>query len=447
MAVTGEDRRTRTSRIRSACAAVSIYLEPRSLAIFALGFSAGLPFLLVFSTLSAWLREVDVSRATIGLFSWVGLLFSIKVLWAPIVDRLRLPLPLGQRRSWLLIAQVMIIAGILGLASTDPAVSLVQVALFALLVAFGSATQDITVDAFRIEAGPDDVQGVLAAAYIFGYRVALLVAGGGALFFADIYDWPTSYSIMAGLMGIGVVTTFVVREPIERPVASLGDLSRLVRLRRFVHEAVVNPFLEFFRRHRYTALLLLALIGCYRISDLTMGIMANPFYIDLGFTKSEIAGVVKTFGFAMTMLGSFVGGALVVRYGVLRMLLIGAIAVAATNLLFAGLAQTGPSIEFLTVVIVADNLSGGFATVAFVAFLSSLVNRSYTATQYALFSSFMTLPGKFLGGSSGFIVDATDYTTFFVYAAVLGLPAIVLTLVLLRRAEFRDRVASGSSSD
>lgn len=446
MAEAEEERRAPADRIQSAWAALSVYLEARSLAIFALGFSAGLPFLLVFSTLSAWLRELDVSRATIGLFSWVGLLFSIKVLWAPIVDRLRLPLPLGQRRSWLLIAQAMIVAGILGLAATDPAAGLLQVALFALLVAFGSATQDITIDAFRIEAGPDDVQGVLAAAYIFGYRLALLVAGGGALFFADVYDWPTSYSIMAALMGVGIVTTFVVREPIERSAVAETDAPRLERLRRFLREAVIDPFLEFFRRHRYTALMLLALIGCYRISDLTMGIMANPFYIDLGFTKSEIAGVVKTFGFAMTMAGSFLGGALVVRYGVLRMLLIGAIAVALTNLLFASLAEIGPSIEFLTVVIVADNLSGGFATVVFVAFLSSLVNRSYTATQYALFSSFMTLPGKFLGGSAGFIVDWTDYTTFFIYAALLGLPAIVLTVVLMRRGEFRDRVASESSS-
>ena len=405
-----------------------------------------MPFLLVFSTLSAWLRDVGVSRSTIGLLSWVGLLFSIKVLWAPIVDRLRLPLPFGQRRSWLLVAQMMIVAGIVGLAMTDPASSLVQVALFALLVAFGSATQDITIDAFRIEAGPDDVQGVLAAAYIFGYRLALLVAGGGALWFADLYDWPTSYLIMAALMAVGVVTTLVVREPQERPLVATTAESRLVRARRFLAEAVLEPFREFFRRHGYVALLLLALIGCYRISDLTMGIMANPFYIDLGFTKSEIAGVVKSFGFAMTMIGSFLGGAMVVRFGILRMLLVGAIAVALTNLLFASLAEIGPSLEFLTAVIVADNLSGGFATVAFVAFLSSLVNRSYTATQYALFSSFMTLPGKFLGGSSGFIVDATDYTTFFVYAAALGIPAIVLTIVLMRRGEFTDRAASETSS-
>ena len=441
---TGDAAPARAGKLRSYWTSVGVYLEARSIAIFALGFSAGLPFLLVFSTLSAWLRDVDVSRSTIGVFSWVGLLFSIKVLWAPIVDRCRLPLPLGQRRNWLIVAQVTIVAGILGLAATDPSTHLVQVALFALLVAFGSATQDITIDAFRIEAGPDDVQGVLAAAYIFGYRLALLVAGGGALWFADLYDWPTSYSVMAGLMSVGIVTTLLVREPIARAAAPSPE-PRADRLRRFLNEAVMQPFLEFWRRHRYTALLLLALIGCYRISDLTMGIMANPFYIDLGFTKSEIAGVVKSFGFAMTMLGSFLGGALVVRFGVPRMLLVGAVAVAATNLLFASLAEVGPSLEFLTVVIIADNLSGGFASVVFVAFLSSLVNRSYTATQYALFSSFMTLPGKFLGGSSGFIVDATDYTTFFVYAAVMGLPAIVLTLLVMRRDEFRDRDANETS--
>ncbi|MEZ5530236.1 MAG: AmpG family muropeptide MFS transporter [Porticoccaceae bacterium] len=434
--------------------AVRVYTRPQVITMLFLGFAAGLPFLLVFSTLTAWLRDMDISRSTIGFFGWVGITYSIKVIWAPVVDRLRLPLltrALGQRRSWMLLGQLGVMVGLVAMVLTDPQVSLTSVALCAVLVAFSSSTQDIAVDAFRIESAVDEYQGAMSASYIFGYRLAMLVAGAGALYIADWSGWDTAYLVMALLMLVGVVTVLLAPEPEHRAVASTEVMEQTLKHRLHVDRpgrwhrleawfvgAVVAPFVEFFRRNGSWALMVLAFIGLFRLSDITMGIMANPFYLDLGFSKTDIANVGKLFGFFMTLAGSFLGGLLVVRYGIFRPLLAGAIMVALTNLLFVQLASKGPDLIWLTVAISGDNLSGGFANATFVAYLSSMTNRAYTATQYALFSSLMTLPGKFFSGFSGVIVDASGYQVFFLYAAVMGIPAIVLSWLLWRHASERS---------
>ena len=436
--------------VRSWSEALRVYRRPRVIGMVFLGFSAGLPFLLVFSTLSAWLRDEGVSRTLIGFFSWVGITYSIKVFWAPVIDRLPLPLLtrlLGKRRGWMLLAQCGIAAGLVGMALSEAQTDVTRIALFALMVAFSSATQDITIDAYRIEAVEKDLQGAMAATYVFGYRVALLAAGAGAFYIADFSSWTLAYLAMAALMLVGMLTTLVIREP---EVASSAETQRLearvesaigvsgrrrtalLRLVAWFSDAVVSPFVEFFSRNGRFALVILLLIGMYRVSDITMGVMANPFYLDLGFSKKEIADITKIFGFFMTIAGAGLGGLLVARYGIMRPLMLGAVLVAATNLLFALLALSDPDLTLLAVVISADNLSGGIASAVFIAYLSSLTNTAYTATQYALFSSLMTLPAKLLGGFSGVIVDGFGYFSFFTYAAIMGLPAILLVIYLMR---------------
>ncbi|NNF52347.1 MAG: MFS transporter [Gammaproteobacteria bacterium] len=415
------------------------------------GFSAGIPLLLVFSTLTAWLRDIGVERSTIGFFSWVGITFSIKVLWAPVIDRASLPVltaALGKRRGWMLLAQVCLAIGIAAMAVTDPINDVVRFAVLALFVAFAAATQDVVIDAWRIEAVDVRRQGAMAATYIFGYRLALLVTGAGALYIADFAGWTTAYLVMAALMSVGVITTLIVDEPEHGVSEATLDMERrlqkifedtaklpgvLQRLEAWFSAAIIGPFVDFFSRHGLQALVILSLVGLYKLSDIAMGVMANPFYIDLGFSLSEIASIAKVFGFIMIIVGSTVGGIMVVRIGLMRSLLAGAILVASTNLLFVLMAQYGPDLRLLALVISADNLTVGISSVVLVAYASSLTNRAYTATQYALFSSLMTLPGKFLAGFSGVIVDATSYTVFFLYAAALGAPAIILVLYLMKK--------------
>ena len=411
-----------------------------------LGFSAGLPFLLVFSTLTAWLRDEGISKSAIGFFAWVGITYSVKVFWAPVVDRLPVPYlttRLGQRRGWMLVAQLGIASGLIAMAFVGTG-NLVLLSLCALLVAFSSATQDIAIDAYRIEAVIDEYLGAMSASYILGYRIALLVAGAGALYLAEYFTWPAAYIAMASLVAVGVITVLLVAEPekdksladtsTEQRVIGLlvgGQLNRLQRIEAWFIGAVLSPFLEFFERNGRFALTILIFIAVFRLSDIAMGIMANPFYLDMGYSKTEIANVAKIFGFFMSITGSAICGVLVVKWGILRPLLVGAIAVAATNLFFAALSTLEPRVEYLAIVISADNISGGFAATAFIAYLSSLTNRAYTATQYALFSSLMTLPGKFISGFSGLIVDGYGYFEFFVFAALIGLPAIFLVLLLM----------------
>lgn len=432
--------------------AVTVYARPRVLGMLFLGFSAGLPFLLVFSTLGAWLTEAEVSRTTIGFFSWIGIMYSVKVFWAPIVDRVHLPILnsiFGQRRSWLLLAQAGIVTGLLLLAFTTPTSHIQLFAIYALLVAFSSATQDIVIDAYRIEAIESEYQAAMSATYVLGYRVGTLFAGAGALYIADFINWQLAYVSMAVLMAIGIVATLVIREPEHRiKPATLAQEELLIgkveqrlhlkgQLQQFIDwftAAVVAPFTEFFQRNGHLAIMILLLIASYRITDITMASMANPFYLDLGFSKSEIASITKLFGFFLTITGAALGGILVIRYGIMRILLSGGLLVILTNLLFAWMSQVGHDMTMLAVVIGADSLAGGIATAVFIAYLSSLTNTAYTATQYALFSSLMTLFPKVIAGFSGIVVDTFGYFTFYIYSSLLGLPAILIILYLMRNS-------------
>ncbi|RUR36540.1 AmpG family muropeptide MFS transporter [Vreelandella populi] len=431
---------------RSWLGALAIYFRAPVITMLFLGFSAGLPFLLVFSTLSAWLRSDGVEVAAIGFFSWIGILYSIKFFWAPVVDRLALPVltrAFGQRRGWMLLAQAMIAAGLVGLAGADPLGNLGLVAGFALLVAFGAATQDIAIDAYRIESADDDVQAAMASTYIIGYRGGLLAAGAGALYIAAAASWDMAYLTMAALVGVGVITVLLRPEPkraslsvqlIHEPKvrafirASRGKPKILRRFGAWAIGAIVCPFTDFFSRYGVKALGILVFIAVFRISDLTMASMANPLYIDVGFSLATIASVTNIFGIAMSILGGLLGGLLVARYGIGPLLVFGAGFVMLTNLLFAVLAMVGNQVPMLVITIIGDNLANGLASAVFIAFLSSLTSRAYTATQYALFSSLMTLPGKLLSGFGGLVVAAQGYATFFVIATLLGLPAILLAI-------------------
>ncbi len=426
--------------------ALAVYREPPVLRMLFLGFSAGLPLLLVFGTLSFWLREAGVDRTTIGFVSWVALAYAFKWAWAPLVDRLPLPgltARLGRRRGWLIASQLVIVAGLIGMATTDPALHLRLLVVFALLTAFGSATQDIALDAYRIESAAAEKQAALAAAYQTGYRLAMIWAGAGALAIAARFDpseaeyhfapWTIAYLAMAASMTVGIVVTLLAPEPAVGVAPLLPrEGSALQRLGAWLHGVVVSPFADFVHRYRWQAVLLLALIATYRMSDVVMGVMANPFYRDLGFTKDEVAAVSKVYGVVMTLAGAFVGGVLSLRFGVLRTLFAGAVLSAATNLLFAWLAVRGHDLTFLVFAVSADNLSAGIASSAFVAYLSGLTNVAYSATQYALFSSVMLLAPKYLAGWSGWAVDSFGYVSFFVGTAVLGLPVLLLVWLVAR---------------
>ena len=413
---------------------ITVYVSAPALRMFFLGFSAGLPLLLVLGTLSFRLREAGVDRATIGFLSWVGLTYAFKWAWAPLVDRLPLPWftkRLGRRRSWLLLAQGAIALGLIGMAHSDPQIQLQALVGWALLVAFGSATQDIALDAYRIESAQARHQAALAATYQTGYRLAMIWAGAGVLWLAASAQtdsgyqhqaWHWAYAVMAASMAVGMVTVLMAPEPHREPLPPSRDLKTWLR------EALIEPFAQFIEQHRWHAVLILALIGVYRISDVVMGIMANPFYVDMGYTKEQVATVSKIFGIIMTLLGAFIGGGLSMRFGIWRILMLGAILSAASNLLFAWLAQQPPSITALVWVVSADNLAGGIASAAFIAYLSSLTQVQYSATQYALFSSMMLLAPKWLAGFSGVFVDAYGYPAFFTATALLGIPVLLLIL-------------------
>jgi len=491
---------------------IQSFMHPRVLTMLFLGFSAGVPILLIFSSLSLWLREAGVERSAVTFFSWAALGYSFKFVWAPLVDKLPLPFLtalLGRRRSWMLFSQVAIIASIFLMAQTDPTVggSLTYMAVAAVLLGFSSATQDVVIDAYRIESAESDLQALMSSTYIAGYRIGMLVAGAGALYLASYFGsdkgsynyqaWQMSYMIMAGVMLVGIATTLIISEPIiQRPDESVysssaylrflllfviavagfiatfyfsvdvakevkntltetfsnkhlaGFLVQFLRLatalviagglamaltklgvvnKEMVVSTYVAPVKDFFSRYGVSlAWLLLALIGLYRISDIVLGVISNVFYQDLGYTKVEIASVVKTFGLFMTIAGGFLGGLLSVRFGVMKILFLGALLSAITNLMFMWLAQQGHSMPMLYLVISADNISAGLASAAFIAFLSSLTNISFTAVQYAIFSSLMTLLPKILGGYSGTMVDGMGYSNFFLTTALMGVPVLIL---------------------
>ncbi|MGA8260197.1 MAG: MFS transporter [Arenicellales bacterium] len=498
---------------------LAAFTHPRVVTMLFLGFSAGLPLLMIFSSLSLWLREAGVERSAVTFFSWAALGYSFKFVWAPLVDRLPLPWLtklLGRRRSWLLVAQCAVIGAMLWMGGTDPAAgqrALTLMALAAVALGFSAATQDIVIDAYRIESAATELQALMAATYIAGYRVGMLVSGAGALFLAQalgssrghyLYPaWHMSYGLMAAAMLVGVITTIAMPEPeisdtrypprpavqyarfvllfllavaglvvayiYSGPAAAVikarleqgtGDpwvaafVADALRLllgvcagalvawvlvvlglvdRAMVRETYIDPVRDFFRRYGAgIALLLLSIIGLYRISDIVLGVISNVFYQDLGFSKDEIAFAVKTFGVLMTIAGGLLGGVLSVRFGVYRILLLGAFLAAATNLLFMLLAKVGYNLPMLYLVVAADNLCAGLASAAFVAFLSSLTNVSFTAMQYAIFSSLMTLVPKVLGGYSGGMVDTIGYPHFFLLTTIMGVPVILLLLVANR---------------
>ncbi|MGI9318059.1 MAG: AmpG family muropeptide MFS transporter [bacterium] len=503
---------------------ISALLDRRVIIMLFLGFSAGLPILLIFSSLSVWLREAGVARSTVTYFSWAALGYSFKFVWAPLVDQLRLPVLgslLGRRRSWLLLAQCMVMMAIWLMSGIDPASgdnSLTLLALAAVLLGFSSATQDIVIDAFRIESAEPRMQALLASTYITGYRLAMILAGAGALFLAEhlgslqqsySFDaWSQTYKIMSMAMLIGIVTTLVISEPertgrfessvrenlklvvmfvvcvlvfigcyivTSEPADAIrislsellankqfaGVLVEMTRLgvavatawtaargliatrlveKRTMRKSYLEPVQDFFQRYgASTAWLFLGLIGLYRMSDIVLGTISNVFYYDLLFSKSQVGLISKTFGLVMIIVGGLVGGILAFRFGVMRILLLGAILSAGTNLLFLLLAETGNSVPLLVVVIIADNLAAGIAGTAFVAFLSALTNINFTAMQYAIFSSLMTLLPKTLGGYSGSMVDSIGYSQFFIVTTALGLPVIILILMASSRLDIDSR--------
>jgi PAT family beta-lactamase induction signal transducer AmpG len=466
-----------SERRRGWSEAVLAYRHGSVRAALFLGFSSGLPLLLVFGTLSARLRETGIDRTTIGFISWVAITYAWKFAWAPLVDRLPLlPLTswLGRRRAWMLLAQSVIVAGLLAMAGFDPRSDLEPLVIAAVVVAFASATQDIAVDAWRIEATGPELQGPTAGAYQLGYRIAVLAAGAGALYLAELYDWHTAYLAMAALGLVGLIATLLIHEPAPRTpdgapradaeepapawIQTLPAAGALGPFATWFARAVVEPFADFFRRMGWLGVAILAFIGLFRISDITLGVMANPFYIDMGFSKADIATISKFYGFWMSIAGALVGGTIVVRYGLRGPLIWMALLLPATNLLFALLAATGrPDVRLLAATISADNFVTGISGSVFIAYLSSLTNTAYTATQYALFSSLMMLPGKILGGWSGAIVDWAQlhgwtlpvigdllpriaqapqhqgYVLFFLYTTVIGLPAVILSIWLTRQ--------------
>jgi len=446
--------------------ALAIYRQPRVLAMLFLGFSAGLPFYLVYSTLSAWLRQAGIQRSTIGMLAWVGILYSIKFLWAPVIDRVPPPLLqalLGRRRGWMLLAQLGIAVGLFNISLCEPAAGVRPLALWALFTAFCAATQDIALDAWRIESAPLQLQGAMLGAYQIGYRVALIVGGAGALAVAGHAGWHASYMSMTALVSVGVIATLLVPEPAPAtPPESVTREERVVAwVERRAHwspwlrhagewflTAVICPLSDFFGRYGTTlALLTLVFIAVYRLTEFAMGSMVNPFYIDRGFTLNQIATVVKLYGLLMSLLGVLLAGVLIARVGLLRSLLLGSVLIILSNLGYALLASTDtPTLLGLGGVNALDNLALAMHGTALLAFLSGLTSARYTATQYALFSSLYALPGKILEGTSGMVVDHIGYPHFFLYTAALALPGLVLLYVLRQQGGF-DRTGVLARTD
>ncbi|MCG8379113.1 MAG: MFS transporter [Proteobacteria bacterium] len=498
------------------------FLHPRVITMLFYGFSAGIPLLLIFSSLGLWLREAGIDRSTVTFFSWAALAYSFKFIWAPIVDKLPLPYltkKLGRRRAWMLLSQIAVIFSIFAMASIDPSNSSLQLKILALacvMLGFSSATQDIVIDAYRIESAGAELQALMASTYITGYRIGMLVSGAGSLYIASTLGsemgsynytaWQITYSCMAAAMLVGVITTLTIKEPernkeieykysnatyirffivfvfsiigfilifnlssdiasnwktqlasilnnqalsnfcIELLRLSIGALFFLLIAitfikinfieRNIVIESYVEPVIDFFRRYGLKlAVLLLALICLYRISDIVLGVIAQIFYQDIGYTKKEIAPVLA-FGMIMTITGGLLGGVLAMRYGIIRILFLGALLTVITNLLFMILATSGYNITLLYMVIFADNLSAGIASAAFIAFLSRLTNISFTAMQYAIFSSLMTLMPKTIGGYSGSIVENIGYSNFFLFASLLGVPVLIIIYYANKHLKF-----------
>ena len=402
-----------------------ILTDGRIALMLPLGFSSGLPFLLVFSTLSAWLREAGISRTEIGMLSWVALAYSFKFLWAPIVDRYDVPglaNLLGRRRGWMMLAQMVTALGLAGIAVSDPQTSLSLTIASALLVAFASATQDVVVDGWRIDVAATERQGMMAASYQLGYRLALICAGAGALYIAEFVTWRSAYLAMAALMSVGIAGTLLA--PRGNEVAMREHLP--------ITAAIVEPLADLYRRKGLILIPILLLIACFRLPDFVAGVMANPLYIDLGFSKTDIANVSKLYGVWIGIIGAFAGGLALTRLGLWWTLLIGAVIAAGSNLMFAWLASGNATVFGLTLTISFDNFAAGFAGSALIAYMSGLTSPGFAATQYALLSSLYALPGKLIGGTSGAVVDAFGYPLLFTATASIGIPLVILCFIVRR---------------
>lgn len=497
--------------------AMMAYLDCRALIMLFLGFSAGIPILLIFSSLSLWLREAGVDRSVVTMFSWAALGYSFKFIWAPLIDAVPLPVltaKMGRRRAWMLMSQIGVVLAIVLMASINPAEQslLPMMAMAAVLLGFSSATQDIVIDAYRIESAPLNMQSVLSAMYTAGYRLGMIVAGAGALYLADSFGsteavyhypaWRNTYFIMAAVMGVGILTTLLIKEPlikeplIKEPILTTEPISQEIRQMRqtsdyvrlvavfvlsvvvfimvfklsgsllpkvdsplmgFLLEVVhlvlalglalvtgyalvqaklvdkqvafatwIEPVLDFFRRYGSQAMLLLALIGLYRISDIVAGVISNVFYQDMGFSKTDIATAVKLVGVVMVIVGGFLGGILAQKMRIMRAMMVGAILACVTNLLFVLLTLHPGELMYMYVAVIFDNLAAGLASAVFIAFLSALTSIRFTAVQYAIFSSLMTLLPKVLGGYSGTIVDKMGYPFFFIFTFAIGMPILGL---------------------
>ncbi len=411
---------------------LTIYVERRVAVITVFGFASGLPLALVYATLSAWLSEAGISKTAIGLFVWASTAYSIKFLWSPLVDRMPLPILtswLGQRRGWLLGSQLLVAACMVGLGGTDPAANIWLTAAWAMALAFASATQDIVADAYRVESLDEDQLGAGAATFVFGYRIAMMVSGGGALIIAHWAGWFWAYAVMGALMALGMAATLISPEPDRSAIAE--EQGEEKNLAAWLYGAVVAPFADFLQRPGWLVILLF--IGFYKYGDALLGVMANPFYIETGFSMAEIGVVSKSYGMVMTILGGVAGGVLVARMGILKALMICGILQAASNPVFALQAWIGYSIPMLTVTISAENFTGGMATTAFVAYLSSLCNIAYTATQYALLSSFLGVARTVFASGGGWLADNMDWVGYFILTTVAAVPGLVLLLILIRR--------------
>ncbi len=430
-----------------------IYADRRILVILFLGFSSGLPLLLVFSTLSIWLKVEGVSLTAIGLFSLVRTPYTFKFLWAPVIDRVSLPVItklLGRRRGWALVTQAVLMASIFGLASTNPAQAPWATAFYALCVAFSSASQDIVIDAYRVEVLADDEQGAGAGAIVLGYRMGMLCAGAGALWLAAAFPWNEVYAIMGGLVVVGMATILLAKEPetgasVQQAQAEEARIARhlaagtpawLARLLAWIYEGVIAPFKDFMTRSGWAWAL--AFIALYKLGESYLGVMAGPFYVALGFSTVEIANVTKVFGLGAIIAGGLIGGIMVSRIGILRSLMICGVLQIAGTLMFAVQAKVGHSVPMLMVTITAENVTSGMATSAFVAYLSSLCNQAYTATQYALLSGLTAFSRDVLAASSGWAAEQVDWVGFFLISAVAAVPGLFILVWIMRRFRLEE---------
>jgi PAT family beta-lactamase induction signal transducer AmpG len=446
-------------------AAIESYLKPRTATMLVLGAACGLPLLTISNVLGLWLTDYSVSIKEVGLFAYTLLPYSFKFVWAPLLDQVRLPVLhrlLGKRRAWMLVAQLGIVVAFIGLALADPHTQLLRVALFALLLGFCGASQDISVDAWRIEIAPAEEQGTMLGAYQLGYRLTALATAALAPYIAQLVSWQASLVFLGCLIFFGMAGTFFARRPPERDASDevlsaqevLHGFGAIARAIGWFYGAVIAPFVDFFRQHRWTGLLILAMIGTYRAPDFIMGTVARPMYRQ-SFSLIEIGTMSGLIGVWVTIAGALIGGFFVFRFGILRSLFVGLFAVILGNLCYALLAASGHNIAMFAIAIGVENVAAGFAGTALLAYMSSLTSKAFTATQYALFSSFYALPGKLLGGLSGLLVEwfasrrhdvealmpaltavpdnVVGFVPFFITTALVGVPALLLLLLVYHR--------------